>query len=55
VMSLYTMAFMGMAPIGSLLAGALASKLGAPDAVILGGLLCLLTTLIFYRLTPTHR
>ena len=49
VMSLYTAAFMGMAPIGSLLAGAFANKLGAPDAVILGGLLCLFSTLIFSK------
>ncbi len=51
VMSLYTAAFMGMAPIGSLLAGALANKLGAPDALLIGGSACLLSTLIFYRLT----
>ncbi len=31
VMSFYTMAFMGMAPFGSLLAGSLASKIGAPN------------------------
>lgn len=49
VMSLYTMAFMGMAPLGSLLAGALADKLGAPDAVILGGMICLLSILIFAK------
>jgi MFS family permease len=38
VMSYYTMAFMGMAPFGSLLAGSLASRIGAPMTVILNGL-----------------
>ncbi len=51
VMSFYTMAFMGMAPIGSLLAGALASKFGATDALLFGGFSCLFANLVFYRLT----
>jgi MFS family permease len=42
VMSYYTMAFVGMAPFGSLLAGALAHKFGAPHAVIVTGSFCLL-------------
>ncbi len=37
VMSYYTMAFMGMAPFGSLLAGTMASKFGAPLTVIANG------------------
>lgn len=37
VMSYYTMAFMGMAPFGSLLAGSMAHRLGAPLTVILNG------------------
>jgi MFS family permease len=37
VMSYYTMAFMGMAPFGSLLAGSFASRIGAPLTVILNG------------------
>jgi MFS family permease len=37
VMSYYTMAFVGMAPFGSLLAGATATALGAPTAVIING------------------
>jgi MFS family permease len=41
VMSFYTMAFIGMTPFGSLMAGALASKIGAPLTVILGGGFCL--------------
>jgi MFS family permease len=41
VMSYYTVAFVGMAPFGSLLAGGLAHWLGAPHAVILTGSFCL--------------
>ena len=41
VMSYYTMAFVGMAPFGSLLAGALAHQLGAPHAVMITGACCL--------------
>ena len=40
VMSYYTMAFVGMAPFGSLLAGALAHKVGAPHAVMITGACC---------------
>jgi MFS family permease len=37
VMSLYTMAFTGMMPLGSLLAGAMAGRFGAPTTIALGG------------------
>ncbi|MBE3127799.1 MAG: MFS transporter [Candidatus Atribacteria bacterium] len=47
VMSFYTMAFMGTAPFGSLLAGGLASYLGAPNTLIIGGIFCVLGALIF--------
>jgi MFS family permease len=42
VMSYYTMAFVGMAPFGSLLAGGLAHRIGAPHTVIFTGTCCLL-------------
>jgi MFS family permease len=42
VMSYYTMAFVGMAPFGSLLAGSMASAFGAPLTVILNGSFVLL-------------
>ena len=42
VMSYYTMAFVGMAPFGSLLAGGLAHWIGAPHTVMLTGACCLL-------------
>ena len=41
VMSLYFMMFMGMAPLGSLLAGVLAPHLGVQVTVGLSGLICL--------------
>jgi MFS family permease len=41
VMSFYTMAFFGSAPIGSLLAGMLADRLGAPRTILWGGVVCL--------------
>jgi MFS family permease len=40
VMSYYTMAFVGMAPFGSLFAGSLASRIGAPITVLICGGLC---------------
>ncbi len=48
VMSYYTMAFVGMAPFGSLLAGALAHVIGAPRTVMLNGIACILGSLWFW-------
>jgi len=47
VMSFYTMAFMGTAPFGSLLAGGLASRIGAPNTLMIGGVCCILGSFIF--------
>lgn len=47
VMSLYTMAFVGTAPIGSLCGGAVAHKIGVPHSFLLCGLILVLTALIF--------
>jgi MFS family permease len=47
VMSLYSMMFMGMAPIGALMAGSLANYLGAPWTVALGGAACIVGSLLF--------
>src|ERR1700690_974919 len=41
LMSFYSMAFLGMAPFGSLLAGSLASRVGAPRTVIISGSICI--------------
>lgn len=55
VMSYYTMAFVGMAPFGSLLAGALATALGAPLAVILNGSVVVLGAVWFATRLPAVR
>jgi MFS family permease len=55
VMSLYSMMFMGMAPIGSLMSGAIADGLGAPVAVALGGILCVLCAAVFLAFLPHIR
>lgn len=55
MMSLYSMAFMGMIPLGSLLAGLLARWLGAPLAVMCNGACCLLAALLFARRLPALR
>jgi len=47
VMSYYTAAFVGMAPFGSLLAGALAHWIGAPHTVMLTGSCCILGAIVF--------
>jgi hypothetical protein len=44
-----------MAPFGSLLAGALAGRIGAPDTVLLGGLLCMAGSLYFSLKLPAIR
>jgi MFS family permease len=48
VMSYYTMAFVGMAPFGSLLAGSLAHAIGAPWTVVVNGSVVLLGACWFY-------
>lgn len=47
MMSFYAMAFMGMAPFGSLLAGGLASAIGAPYTVAISGIACIAGSLLF--------
>ncbi|MBK7142423.1 MAG: MFS transporter [bacterium] len=55
VMGLYTLAIRGIAPLGSLLAGAMAASIGAPYTFMLGGLGCILGALIFARYLPAMR
>ena len=47
VMSYYTMAFFGAAPFGSLLAGGLANRIGAPHTVMFTGACCIAGALWF--------
>jgi MFS family permease len=47
VMGYYTMAFFGASPFGSLLAGALAHRIGAPHTVMVTGTFCIVGSLWF--------
>jgi MFS family permease len=55
VMAVYSMMFMGMAPLGSLAAGWLAERIGAPDAVVLGGALSVIAAVFFGLRVPALR
>jgi MFS family permease len=55
VMSFYAMAFVGMAPFGSLLAGGLAHAIGAPRTVMLSGICCVAGAAWFWTQLPTIR
>jgi len=55
VMAVYAMMFMGMAPLGALLAGTLAGRIGAPTTVALGGGVCVLGALAFGLRLPALR
>lgn len=55
VMSFYVMAILGTAPFGSLMAGTLSARIGAPHTVILGGLCCVAGALWFARGLPLLR
>lgn len=52
VMSFYAMAFIGTAPFGSLLAGYLASSIGAANTLIIGGICCILASASFASKLP---
>ena len=55
VMSLYAMSFRGMAPFGSLLAGAAAGLIGASMTLIIGGVFCLIGSIYFLINLPKMR
>ena len=55
VMAVYSMMFMGMAPIGALLAGTLAGRWGAPMTVAVGGAVCAVGALVFRWRLPRLR
>lgn len=55
VMSLYSMMFIGMGPIGALIGGLVAGKIGAPWTVAIGGVTCLAGGAIFARRLPAMR
>jgi len=55
VMAFYSMAFQGMMPFGSLLAGNIAARFGAGGAMMFNGLACLAGSLLFARKLPAIR
>jgi len=55
VMSYYTMAFVGMAPFGSLLAGFMAHHIGAPHTVMVTGAACVVGAIWFTTQLPSVR
>jgi MFS family permease len=55
VMSLFAMAFFGTVPFGSLLAGALATRMGAQNTILVGGVVCILAAAVFLRALPELR
>ena len=54
-MGYFMMAFMGTAPFGSLLAGSAATRIGAPNTLIISGLVSILGALWFARSLPALR
>src|SRR3954451_13078685 len=55
VMAFYSMAFAGMSPFGSLLAGVAAAKIGAPGTVIASGVVCIAGGALFASELPRLR
>jgi MFS family permease len=55
VMSFYAMAFQGVAPFGSLIAGAAAARIGAPETLMIGGGICIVGAGVFAMQLPAIR
>jgi MFS family permease len=55
VMSFYTVAVMGTMPFGSLLAGAMGARIGAPHTLLISGICCIVGALWFARTLPSLR
>ncbi len=55
VMAVYAMMFMGMSPIGALVEGALAERIGAPHTVVIGGCICVIGAIVFNIRLPALR
>ncbi|HWR13763.1 MAG TPA: MFS transporter [Terriglobales bacterium] len=55
VLAVYTMMFMGMAPLGSLFAGGVADKIGAPLTLAIGGIVCMAAAGVFLSRLPKFR
>jgi MFS family permease len=55
VMAVYSMMFMGLAPIGAVLAGIMAERVGAPRTIAIGGAFCVLGGGLFALRLPSLR
>jgi MFS family permease len=55
VMAVYAMMFMGMSPIGALVQGALAERIGAPYTLVIGGGICVAGAIVFNIRLPGLR
>jgi len=56
MMSMYSLVFMGLMPVGNLIAGAIAQKMGAPFAVGLGGMIALSCALfVWWRFAEVRK
>jgi MFS family permease len=55
VMSFYTVAVMGTMPFGSLLAGAVGARIGAPHTLLISGICCIVGALWFAKTLPSLR
>jgi MFS family permease len=55
VMSLYSIAFISLVTFGNLVAGSLANRIGAPNTLTIGGVICIAGSLLFWRQLPALR
>lgn len=55
VMSIYTLTFFGFMPLGALLAGSLAERIGSPATVLLGAVIVLICAGVVYLRVPALR
>lgn len=55
VMGIFTVAFLGVYPLGSLAGGALAAAIGAPATLAIGGCICTAAALALWRRMPALR
>lgn len=55
VMGIYALAFLGLTPFGSILAGAMAKLTSAPLTIAIGAIICVVAGLIVMRLVPSQQ
>jgi MFS family permease len=55
VMAVYSMMFMGMAPFGSMFAGFMAERVGAPATIAIGASTCIIGAIVFGLRLPALR